>query len=223
MRPTPLVPAPDATDPASSGHRPTGGGEPSGGRDLSCYRVALLVSDGFERSELHEPLQALRDAGAEAVVITPDGSPAKAWSDGGWSDTVEADRSLSEANPAHYDALVLPGGVINPDQLRTEPEAVALVKGMVRRNRPVAAICHGPWSLVEADAVRERTVTSWPSLRTDLENAGATWVDQEVVVDGPLITSRNPGDLPAFCRAVLGALGTVPGHDTAAAAHATFA
>lgn len=176
----------------------------------ACHRVAFLVTDGFERSELHAPLDAVRDRGAEAVVITPDGEAARAWKDGDWADTIDADKALTEAHPEHYDLLVLPGGVLNPDRLRTHPEAVAFVKGMRTLGRPVAAICHGPWTLVDAEAVDGHTVTSWPSLRADLENAGATWVDQAVVVDGGLITSRNPDDLEAFCDAILKHLGTAP-------------
>lgn len=173
---------------------------------LGCRRVALLVTDGFEASELHEPLKALKDAGAQAVVVTPGGESARAWKDGDWGDAIDADLALEQAKPEHFDGLVLPGGVLNPDSLRIDENAIAFIQGIAALDRPIAAICHGPWTLIDAGLVRGRTLTSWPSLRKDLENAGATWVDREVVEDERLITSRNPDDLPAFCEKLLAAV-----------------
>ncbi len=177
---------------------------------LESRRVAFLVTDGFEESELLEPVEAIREAGGEAVVITPGGEPARAWSDGEWGEERTADMSLEDSHAEDFDALVLPGGVLNPDSLRTHEGAMRFVKSFVELGRPVGAICHGPWSLVEADVVRNRTVTSWPSLRTDLENAGARWVDKEVVADDGLVTSRNPADLPAFCDTVVEKIAEAP-------------
>ncbi|MFQ4137981.1 type 1 glutamine amidotransferase domain-containing protein [Nodosilinea sp. PGN35] len=165
---------------------------------LKNRRVAILATDGFEQVELTEPKQALEQAGAQVHVVAPQGDSIQGWNHYEKGDQVPVDRLLDQVNPSDYDALVLPGGVINPDQLRTNQQAVQFIKAFFRASKPVAAICHGPWTLVEADVVRGRTVTSWPSLKTDLSNAGANWVDQEVVVDQGLVTSRNPNDLPAF-------------------------
>jgi protease I len=200
MRPTPLEPERDRVE-------STTGGDPRS-RDLSCYRVAFLVSDGFERSELHEPLEAVKEAGAQAVVLTPDGDAVRSWDVGDWGDTIDADGALADAHPEHFDAVVLPGGVINPDQLRIDEHAVAFVRSIAALGRPIAAICHGPWTLIDAEVVEGRRMTSWPSLKSDLRNAGATWVDEDVVVDGGLVTSRKPSDLPAFCDALLQQLGS---------------
>lgn len=172
-------------------------------RNLSGKKVAILATDGFEQSELTEPLKALRDAGIEAHVVAPRSGAIQGMRHHEKGDKVAVDRTLDEVRPDDYDALVLPGGVANPDQLRTNEKAVQFVKSFVQAKKPIAAICHGPWTLIEADAVRGRTVTSWPSLKTDLKNAGAQWVDQEVVVDQGLVTSRKPDDLPAFCRKML--------------------
>ena len=156
--------------------------------------------------ELTEPRKALDEAGATTVVISLKSGEIKGWKFKEWGDTVQVDKVLDEANPTEYDALVLPGGVINPDHLRMDPKAVNFVRQFVSTGKTVAAICHGPWTLVEADAVRGRKVTSWPSVKTDLKNAGANWVDQEVVTDGQFIFSRKPDDIPAFCKAIIEAV-----------------
>jgi protease I len=168
--------------------------------DIKSRKIAVLATDGFEQAELVEPVKALRDAGAQVHVISPKGGEIQGMKQHEKGDKTTVDRELSKANPEDYDALVLPGGVANPDTLRTNEDAVAFVKSFVAAGKPVAAICHGPWTLIEADAVRGKKLTSWPSLHTDLKNAGATWVDQDVVVDGALVTSRKPDDLPAFNR-----------------------
>ena len=170
---------------------------------LSGKKVAFLATDGFEQAELLEPRKALEEAGATAVVIAPKSGEIKAWDMKDWGKTVKVDKTLADANPNDYDALVLPGGVINPDHLRMEPAAINFIKKFVETGRTTAAICHGSWTLVEAGVVRGKTVTSWPSLKTDLKNAGANWVDQEVVTDGQFIFSRNPDDIPAFNRAII--------------------
>jgi len=169
-------------------------------------RIAILATDGFEQSELVEPRDRLRDAGFQVDVISPKGGGIRGWNESDWGETVAVDVELSDATPDDYDALVLPGGQINPDKLRMEPDAVEFVRAFDRAGKPLAAICHGPWLLVEAGAAKGREVTSWPSVRTDLENAGARWRDAEVVTDGHLIPSRKPGDIPAFTRAVIDAL-----------------
>jgi len=169
---------------------------------LSGHRIAILATEGFEQAELLEPQKALKAAGAHVEVIAPasgtDGGTIRAWDETDWGKKVDVDTDLSDANPANYDALILPGGVMNPDKLRLLPEAVSFAKAFFTAGKPVGAICHAAWTLIEADVVRGRTLTSWPSLHTDLKNAGATWVDQEVVEDGNLVTSRKPADLPAF-------------------------
>ncbi|MFW6027664.1 MAG: type 1 glutamine amidotransferase domain-containing protein [bacterium] len=166
---------------------------------LSGKRIAILATDGFEQSELIEPLDRLKDEGANVDIVSLEPGEIRGWDRTQWGDTIPVDRTVEEIEGTEYDGLVLPGGVINPDKLRMNVRAVALVRKIFNDRKPVAAICHGPWMLVEADVVRNRTVTSWPSLRTDLRNAGAEWVDEEVVVDQGLVTSRAPGDLPAFC------------------------
>ncbi|WP_035985348.1 type 1 glutamine amidotransferase domain-containing protein [Leptolyngbya sp. KIOST-1] len=169
-------------------------------QELNNRKVAILATDGFEQVELTEPKQALEKAGAQVHVVAPEGDTIQGWNHYDKGDTVPVDCTLDQVNASDYDALVLPGGVINPDQLRMNDQAIQFIKAFFADSKPVAAICHGPWTLVEADVVKGRTVTSWPSLKTDLSNAGATWVDQEVVVDQGLVTSRNPKDLPAFNR-----------------------
>lgn len=169
-------------------------------------RIAVLATDGFEQSELMEPRAKLKEAGFTVDVIAPEAGEIRGWKEKDWGDTVPVDRELSQARPEDYDALVLPGGVINPDNLRREREAIEFVRAFDRAGKPLAAICHGPWMLAEAGAAKGRDVTSWPSLRTDLENAGACWKDAEVVIDGHVITSRKPGDIPAFTRAVIDAV-----------------
>ena len=165
---------------------------------LTGMKVAALVEHGFEESELLEPRKALEDAGARVDVISPVEVSVKGWHHGTWGKEVKVDQPLADAHPEDYDALLLPGGVFNPDRLRINERAVQFVKAFTMSNRPVAAICHGPWTLIEADALRDRRVTSWPSLKTDLRNAGAIWVDGEVIEDRGLITSRKPDDIPAF-------------------------
>lgn len=170
--------------------------------------IAILATDGFEQSELMEPRRLLDKAGAQTEVIAPGGaSEIKGWSGKNWGESVKVDKPLQKARVDDYDALVLPGGVMNPDKLRLEPEAIALIKAFDDAGKPVAAICHGPWILIDAGLVKGRKVTSWPSLRKDLENAGARWEDSEVVRDGQLITSRKPADIPAFTEALMDALG----------------
>jgi protease I len=171
--------------------------------DLSGKRVAALVDNGFEQSELLEPKSALEEAGARVDVVSPQASEVKGWKHTDWGKAVSVDRRLDEARAEDYDALLLPGGVMNPDRLRANPKAVAFVKAFVAAGKPIAAICHGPWTLIEADAVRGRRITSWPSLKTDLRNAGANWVDEECVTDNGLVTSRKPDDIPAFNRKMI--------------------
>jgi protease I len=192
---------------------------------LSGKRVAALVTDGFEQVELIEPVQALRKAGASVDVVIPKGEQARGWNHKDWGDSVAADATLDKADPAQYDALLLPGGVMSPDHLRMDERAVAFVRSFVNSEKPIAAICHGPWTLINAGAVAGRALTSYPSLRLDLENAGASWVDQEVVVDGTLITSRKPDDLPAFNRAMIEVIGSVRGENgqPSSAPNASFA
>jgi len=169
-------------------------------------RVLILATDGFEQSELTGPRDALNQAGIETTVASPKSGEIKGWQHTDWGDPVAVDLSLDDANVGDFDALVLPGGQMNPDALRMEPKAIDLVRAFAESGKPVAAICHGPWLLAEAGVIEDRTVTSWPSIRTDLRNAGAEVVDQEVAVDGNLITSRKPDDIPAFSKAVIEAV-----------------
>jgi protease I len=171
--------------------------------ELRGKRVAALVDNGFEQVELTEPKKALEAAGATVDIVSPQQGTVKGWQHGNWGDEMKVDRPLASARADEYDALLLPGGVMNPDKLRANPQAVAFVKGFVDAHKPIASICHGPWTLIEAGAVRGRKMTSWPSLQTDLKNAGAQWVDQEVVVDNGLVTSRKPDDIPAFNRKMI--------------------
>jgi protease I len=172
-------------------------------KKLDGLRVAILVTNGFEQVELEKPREALDDAGATTKIVSPSGSKIKAWKMTDWGSTFSSDLTLDETTPDDFDALLLPGGVMNPDALRLIPRAVAFVKAFFDASKPVAAICHGPWTIIEAGAARGRRMTSWPSLKTDLRNAGALWVDEEVVVDGNLVTSRKPDDIPAFNREML--------------------
>lgn len=168
--------------------------------ELTDKRIAFLTAnEGVEQVELAKPLAAVREAGAEAELIAPEAGEVQAFDHLDKADRFPVDRAIADADPSHFDALVLPGGVANPDQLRAKPEAVEFVRAFFEAGKPVAAICHAPWTLIEADVVRGRTLTSFPSLRTDLRNAGAEWVDEEVHVDEGLVTSRNPDDLEAFC------------------------
>ncbi|KQM17351.1 type 1 glutamine amidotransferase domain-containing protein [Novosphingobium sp. Leaf2] len=169
-------------------------------------RVLIIATNGFEQSELTGPRDALNEAGIETVVASPEAGEIKGWQHTDWGDPVKVDKTLDQVNADEFDAIVLPGGQMNPDVLRMDETAVGLVKSFFDAGKPVAAICHGPWLLAEADIVRGRTVTSWPSIRTDLRNAGANVVDEEVSVDGNLITSRKPDDIPAFSKAIITAI-----------------
>jgi protease I len=172
--------------------------------ELNGRRVAILAADGVERVELEKPRQALDGAGARTDLISIKSGEISARNhDLDDAGTFGVDRMVGAASPAEYDALLLPGGTVNPDKLRMEPAAVSFVRDFVESGKPVAAICHGPWTLVEAGVVRGRRLTSWPSLRTDLRNAGADVVDEQVVTDGNLTSSRSPDDLPAFCERIL--------------------
>lgn len=166
---------------------------------LQSKRVALIATDGFEDSELTQPLQALREHGADVTIIAPESGTITGKND----TTIDVDKSIDDVAAEDYDALLLPGGLKNPDVLRMNESVVGFVRDIFAASKPVAAICHAPWVLIEADVVSGRTLTSYPSLQTDLRNAGATWVDEEVVVDNGLVTSRNPDDLPAFCDKML--------------------
>ena len=169
-------------------------------------RVMILATDGFEQSELAGPKERLEQAGFETVIVSPKEDKIRGWQHTDWGDTFDVDLTLEEAEASEFDALVLPGGQINPDKLRMEEKAPQLVRDFLHQKKPVAAICHGPWLLAEADVLNGKTVTSWPSIRTDLRNAGANVVDREVATDGLLITSRNPDDIPAFSDALIKAL-----------------
>ncbi len=171
--------------------------------DLKGKHIAIVATDGFEQSELKKPLEALRKAGAEVDIVSPKNGRIQGMEHHEKGDKVAVDRTLDQAAPEDYDALVLPGGVANPDTLRADAKAVAFVQHFVDAGKPIAAICHGPWTLIETGMVKGKKMTSWPSLKTDLKNAGAEWVDQQVVRDGQLITSRKPDDLPAFCAAAI--------------------
>jgi protease I len=170
---------------------------------LQGRKVAILVTEGFEQVELIEPRKALDGAGATTQVVSPKEGEVRGMNHTDWGDKVPVDVKLGQAQPDDYDALLLPGGVMNPDFLRVDEKAVAFVKAFFDAGKPVASICHGPWTIIEAGCAKGRRMTSWPSLQTDLRNAGANWVDEEVVVDGQLVTSRKPDDLPAFCREML--------------------
>ena len=167
-------------------------------KKLVGKKIAILATDGFEQSELLDPKSALEKAGAEVFIVSLKAGKIKGWNHDDWGKTVDVDVTLNDASPEEFDSLVLPGGVMNPDKLRMTPDAVRFVKAFVDAGKPISAICHGPWTLIEAGAVKDKTMTSWPSLQTDLQNAGAHWIDQEVVVDGNLVTSRKPADLNAF-------------------------
>lgn len=166
--------------------------------NLNKKKVAILATNGFEESELKEPKSALENAGAEVHIVSEKTGTIKSWTDGNWGSDYKVDKTLDDVDQSDYDALMLPGGVINPDILRRNPKAVKFVKSFFENHKPVGAICHGPWLLAEADVLKDRKVTSYSSIKTDLINAGAHWVDKEVVVDQGLVTSRSPEDLPAF-------------------------
>jgi protease I len=168
--------------------------------DLNGKKIAILVDNGFEQEELTRPQQALHEAGAQTHIVSPQTGQVKGWEHTDWGDPFPVDVSLDQANADAYDGLLLPGGVMNPDHLRHNEKALRFVKAFFDAGKPVAAICHAPWTLIDAGVVKGRKLTSYPSLQTDLKNAGATWVDQEVVVDNGLVTSRKPDDIPAFNR-----------------------
>lgn len=170
---------------------------------LNGRRIAILVAEGFEQVEMTEPRKALEQAGAETEIVSPAQDEVQGWNHFDKADRFHVDVPLDEAKADDYDALLLPGGVASPDQLRTQPKAVHFVRQFVESGKPVGVICHGPWTLIEAGVVKGRTMTSWPSLKTDLINAGAKWVDQEVVTDRGLVSSRRPADIPAFTRKLM--------------------
>jgi protease I len=165
------------------------------------------MTDGFEESEFTMPYKALKDAGAEVEIISLKSGKIKSWKDKNWGKETEVDKTIDEVSEADYDALVLPGGVMNPDKLRMEKKVVTFVTGFFESHKPIAAICHGPWTLIETGKLSGRKLTSYPSIKTDLTNAGANWVDEEVVVDNGLVTSRKPADLPAFCEKMVEEIG----------------
>jgi protease I len=171
--------------------------------ELQSKRIAILVDNGFEQVEMTGPRDALREAGAQTELVSPQKSKVKGWQHDHWGDEFPVEVQLSEADPSKYDGLVLPGGVMNPDHLRQNTQAVDFVRAFVDSGKPIAAICHGPWTLIEAGAVKGREMTSWPSLKTDLRNAGARWVDREVVADNGIVTSRKPDDIPAFNKKMI--------------------
>lgn len=172
-------------------------------KQLEGLKVAILVADGFELSEMVKPRQALTEAGAQTFIISPKKLKVRGWSNGNWAPEFPVDKHLFATNADEYDALLLPGGVINPDNLRSIPQAVEFVKAFAQADKPIAAICHGPWTLINAELVKGRTMTSWPSIKLDLVNAGANWIDKDVVVDGKLVTSRKPDDIPAFNKEMI--------------------
>jgi protease I len=171
--------------------------------ELTGKIIAILVADGFEQVELVDPKRALESAGATTDIVSPADGEVRGWKHTDWGDKFTVDVELESADVNSYDGLLLPGGVINPDTLRINKKAVSFIKSFFDAGKPVAAICHGPWTLVEAGVVRGRTLTSWPSLKTDIRNAGGNWVDNEVVTDKGLVTSRKPDDIPAFNRKMI--------------------
>ncbi|MES2393955.1 MAG: type 1 glutamine amidotransferase domain-containing protein [Acidobacteriota bacterium] len=185
-------------------------------RALDGRKIAMIATDGFEQSELLEPKANLEKAGARVMVLSLKMGEIKGWDHTDWGLSVRVDGVVKEARPDAFDALVLPGGVMNPDKLRMDKDVVAFVKQFAESGKPVAAICHGPWTLIEAGVVKGRTMTSWPSVSTDLKNAGAKWVDKEVVVDGNMITSRKPDDIAAFSKAIVDAVSEYSAHARAA-------
>lgn len=170
---------------------------------LSGKRIAIITENGFEQVELTSPKQALEEAGAQVDVVSPQKGKVKAWDHDHWGIEVSVDVELKNANPNDYDGLLIPGGVMNPDKMRTNPDCVAFAQQFMNNNKPVVAICHGPWLLVETGTIKGKTMTSYPSIQTDLKNAGVNWVDKEVVVDNGLVTSRSPKDLDAFNRKIV--------------------
>ena len=175
---------------------------------LQDRKIAFLFTEGVEQAELVEPLRAVQTAGAQTALVSLESGAVQMFNHLDRGDQIEAEHSVADLEARDFDGLVLPGGVANPDALRTSSDAVAFIRGFFDEGKPVGVICHGPWTLIEADVVRGRTLTSWPSLKTDLRNAGAEWVDEEVHVDNGLVSSRNPDDLPAFCEKLVQALAT---------------
>lgn len=171
--------------------------------DLKGLKVAILIEDGFEQVEMTQPRKALLDAGAETRIVSPKQDRVRGWNFTEWGEEFPVETVLDEADPHDFDALLLPGGVMNPDRLRMQPKAVAFAKSFFDSGKPVAVICHGPWTVIETGAARGRRIASWPSLKTDLRNAGAEWVDEEAVTDGNMVSSRKPDDIPAFNRAMI--------------------
>ncbi len=183
---------------------------------LKNKKVAILVADGFEQVELTEPRKALQAAGADTEIVSPADGKVKGWNHTEWGNEFPVAVKLDEADASKYDALLLPGGVMNPDKLRMDETAIEFIKSFFSAGKPVASICHGPWTLIEADVVRGRKVTSWSSLKTDLINAGANWTDEEVIVDDGLVTSRKPDDLPAFNQKMIELFASQDGKEMAA-------
>jgi len=177
---------------------------------LEDKRIALLVANGFEQVELTGPKYALTKAGADIHIVSIEPDQVKAWDSTDWGDTFDVDKHIDQVKAEDYDGLVLPGGQLNPDFLRVNDDAINFVKDFAKQDKLIAAICHGPWVLIEAELVRDKRLTSYPSIKTDLINAGANWIDQEVVIDGNLITSRKPDDIPAFNEAIINAMQEVP-------------
>jgi len=171
--------------------------------ELNGRSVAILATDGVEQVELTKPMQALKEAGAQVQVVAPKSGSIQGWNHFDKGDTIKVDQPLDQADPNRFDALMLPGGVINPDQLRLQPKAIEFIRHFVQSGKPIAAICHGPWTLIDAGGVNGKRMTSWPSLQADLRNAGAQWVDEQVVTDRGLVTSRKPDDIPAFNRKMI--------------------
>jgi protease I len=183
--------------------------------NLNGLKVAILVENGFEWVELVEPRKALDQAGAETRIVSPRNQRVKGWKFTDWGDELPVDVPLDQAVSRNFDALLLPGGVMNPDHLRMQPKAVEFVKEFFDARKPVAVICHGPWTVIEAGAAKGRRIASWPSLKTDLRNAGAEWMDREVVVDNNLVSSRKPDDIPAFNREMIKLFGQAREHASA--------
>ena len=174
---------------------------------IAQARILIIATHGFEQAELEVPRDKLRRAGAKVDVASPDGKEIRGWDEKDWGRKAEVDLKIADADPDHYQALVIPGGVLNPDKLRVDEDAMKIVKAFLASGKIVAAVCHGPWLLVQADALKGRRATSFKSIRKDVENAGAHWVDEEVVVDKGIITSRNPGDLEAFTKKIIEEIG----------------
>jgi protease I len=185
--------------------------------DIKGLRVAILVADGFEQVEMTKPRQALDDAGAQTSIVSPADGKVRGWNLKEWGESFPVDVPLKEATPEDFDALHLPGGVMNPDKLRMNPEAVRFVKSFFDAGKPVSVICHGPWTVIETGYAKGRRMASWPSLKTDLRNAGAEWVDEPAVTDGNMVSSRNPDDIPMFNKAMIELFSNARGLDKKAA------